>query len=153
MEKRIHIIPLRRSFLKSARWKRTPRSIKAIREYVWKHYRTTNIIIGKYLNEHIWAKGSKNPPSKVKVVAIKDGDKVSLELEGKYVEPVKKEMGLKEKVASKIPLKKKEASEEKKAVVEPEAKEEKPIKKEVKTPLKKETKAKKTTKKAIKKEE
>ncbi|PIO00344.1 hypothetical protein COT72_01405 [archaeon CG10_big_fil_rev_8_21_14_0_10_43_11] len=125
MEKRIHIIPLRKKVTKTSRPKRSNRAINVIREYAWKHYRTTHVIIGKHLNQHVWARGAKNPPGKIKVVAIKDADKLSLELEGKYVEKQP------EKVSSlkdKLTLKKADKKEET-------PKEEKPAKKEeTKTP-------------------
>ncbi len=86
MEKSIHIIPLRKTFYRTARWKRTKRCISIIKEYCMKHFRSDNVIIGRYLNEKLWERGASNPPGKVKVVAVKDKDKISIELEGKFVE-------------------------------------------------------------------
>ncbi|MBR9679026.1 MAG: hypothetical protein GON13_02055 [Nanoarchaeota archaeon] len=91
MDKRIHVIPLRRECNKVSIWKRSNKAIKALKDYVKKHYRTDNLVIGKDLNELIWSRGNKNPPSKIKVVAVKADDKVSLYLEENYKEEKKVE--------------------------------------------------------------
>lgn len=81
LERRVHTINLRRGFLKAPKWKRAKRAVKVLRDYVKKHYRSDNLKIGKGLNEYVWSRGAKNPPPRVRVVAIKKGDLVSLELE------------------------------------------------------------------------
>lgn len=86
MEKRIHTIPLRREFNKVSRPKRAEKAVKALKDYVMKHYRTGNVRIGKDLNERLWSRGIKNPPAKVKVVALKKDDLVELFLEESYKE-------------------------------------------------------------------
>ena len=105
MDKRIHVIPLRRECDKVSIWKRSNKAVKALRDYVKKHYRTENLVIGKGLNEKVWARGNKNPPSKVKVVAVKEEDKVSLYLEENYKEE--------KKAVKKVEEKKKEVVEKK----------------------------------------
>lgn len=79
------IIPLRRKFKKTARYKRVPKSIRAIKEYLVRHMKLygrdlSKIKIDKYLNEFVWARGIRNPPSKIKVRAIVDGDFIRAEL-------------------------------------------------------------------------
>lgn len=113
MEKRVHIIPIRREVVRAPRWKRAKRAINIIREYVQKHYRTDDVIIGKHLNEKIWERGSRKPPMKVKVVAVKTDKRVSLELEEKYEEKKEEKKTVKEKVAEALPVKKEEAVTEK----------------------------------------
>ncbi len=82
---REYIIPLRKKFRKAPRYKRTPKAIKAIKEFLVRHMKIydrdlNKIKIDKYLNEFLWARGIKNPPAKVKVKATKEGEKVKVEL-------------------------------------------------------------------------
>lgn len=124
MEKRIHVIPLRRETVKVGAWRRSPKAIRALRDYVLKHYRTGNVKVGKYLNERIWERSGRYPPAKVKVVAVKGDDKVFLELEDKYEEPKVDKKDEKPVVAEKgaddkkVEEKKVEVKEEKKEVKE-----------------------------------
>ena len=79
------IIPLRRKFKKTARYRRTPRSIKAIKEFLVRHMKMyerdlKKVKLDKYLNAFVWARGIKNPPSRIKVRAVIDGDVVRAEL-------------------------------------------------------------------------
>ena len=71
-EERIYIINLRKEFLKVARYKKSKKSIKAIKEYISKHMKVelSNVHIGRYLNLKIWERGMKNPPSKIKIHTI-----------------------------------------------------------------------------------
>ena len=78
-------IPLRRKFGKTARYKRTPKAIRAIKEFLVKHMKfyerdLNKVKLDKYLNEFVWARGIKNPPSKIKVRAFVDGEFIRAEL-------------------------------------------------------------------------
>lgn len=78
-------IPLRRKFKKTASYRRAPKAIRAIKEFLVKHMKIYDrdlkkIKLDKYLNEFIWTRGIKNPPSKIKVRAFVDGDFVRAEL-------------------------------------------------------------------------
>ncbi|MCX6749555.1 MAG: 50S ribosomal protein L31e [Candidatus Pacearchaeota archaeon] len=87
-EKRVEkefIIPLRRVFKKTASYKRVPKSIRAIKIFLVKHMKfyerdVNKVKLDKYLNEFIWTRGIKNPPSKVKIKAFVDGDFIRAEL-------------------------------------------------------------------------
>ena len=71
-EERIFIIPLR--VTKSVpRTKRSPRAIKAIKEYVRKHMRVDeeDVWIDPTVNEAIWKRGIQKPPNKIRVKALK----------------------------------------------------------------------------------
>ncbi len=71
-EEQIFTIPLR--ITKSVpRTKRSPRAIKAIKEYVSKHMRVDeeDVWIHPTVNEMIWERGIQNPPSKIRVKALK----------------------------------------------------------------------------------
>lgn len=73
----IYVIPIREKIRVVPRYKKTNKAIKTIKEFLAKHMKIydrdlNKIKIDKYLNEFMWARGIKNPPSKVKVKAVKD---------------------------------------------------------------------------------
>jgi large subunit ribosomal protein L31e len=71
-EEQIFTIPLR--ITKSVpRTKRSPRAIKAIKDYVKKHMRVDedDVWIDPEVNEAIWKRGIQNPPKKLRVKALK----------------------------------------------------------------------------------
>jgi large subunit ribosomal protein L31e len=72
-----YVIPLRKKWAKVARYKRTSKSVKAIKEFIARHMRVPDRDTGKvkldvYLNNELWFKGSNNPPTKIKVRAVKE---------------------------------------------------------------------------------
>jgi len=69
---RVYNVPLRREYLKAPNWKRTPKAVKALRQFISKHMKSDDVLIGKYANLHLWKNGMKNPPHHVKVNAVKD---------------------------------------------------------------------------------
>ena len=80
-----YVIPLRREWMKVSRYKRTARSVKAIKEFIAKHMKIPDRDVSKvrldiYLNNELWFRGCKKPFAKVKVRAKKDGDLVRVEL-------------------------------------------------------------------------
>lgn len=95
-------IPLRKEFSKAPRYKKSSKSIRAIKEFISKHMKTDNVVIGKYLNQEIWKNGPKNPPSKVSVKAVKEEDKVKVELVGAPEEEVKEEEPKKKSIKEKL---------------------------------------------------
>ena len=79
------IIPLRSKFSKTARYRRTPKAIKAIKEFLVRHMKMyerdlKKVKLDKYLNEFIWTRGIRNPPSRVRIKAVIDGDVIRAEL-------------------------------------------------------------------------
>lgn len=81
---REYIIPLRHRWKIVPRYKRANKAVKAIKEFLARHMKIRDrdldkIKVDKYLNEVIWGRGIKHPPSKVKVRAIKEGDIVRAE--------------------------------------------------------------------------
>jgi len=74
-EERILNIPLRAT--KAApRTKRAKRAVSEIREHVMRHLKADeeDVWIDGALNERIWNRGIHNPPSKIRVKAIKFED-------------------------------------------------------------------------------
>ncbi len=88
---RTYNIPLRKEFSKVPRYKKSSKSIRAIKEFISKHMKADEVVIGKYLNQEVWKNGPKNPPSKVSVKAVKEENKVKVELVDAPEEPVKEE--------------------------------------------------------------
>ena len=81
---REYVIPLRREWSKVPRYKRTRRSVIAIKKFVAKHMKVENRDLNKvkldmYLNNELWFRGSKKPPARVKVKAKKEGDIVKVD--------------------------------------------------------------------------
>ena len=108
-----YVIPLRREFQKAPRYKKAPKAMRAVREFISKHMKSDNVKIGKHLNEKVWKHGIKNPPSKIEVTAKKEKDYVTVEL-------------------TNIPISKKQAK------LNAEAQEKKPTKEELEKTMKKE---------------
>ena len=82
---REYIIPLREKCRPVPRYKKTPKAIKTIKEFLVRHMKIRDrdlkkIKLDRYLNEAVWFKGIKKPPIKIKVKAIKEGDIVRVEL-------------------------------------------------------------------------
>jgi large subunit ribosomal protein L31e len=78
---REYTIPLRKEWTKVPKYKRTAKSIKAIKEFIAKHMKVVNrdldkVKIDSYLNNEVWYRGSATPPARVTVKAIKSGDEV-----------------------------------------------------------------------------
>jgi large subunit ribosomal protein L31e len=74
VEEKIFTIPLRCP--RSGRKKRTPRAVRAVREFLRKHLKTDNISITPELNSALWARGREKPPPRIRVRAVKREDGV-----------------------------------------------------------------------------
>ncbi len=130
---REYVIPLRRRWRIVPRYQRTNKAVKTVKEFLARHMKIRDrdlnkIKIDKYLNEILWQKGIKNPPSKIKIKAIKEGDIVRVEAV-EIPEKIKFKKLRKEKVESSAKeIVKKKKTEEKKEEEKPE--EEKKIEEE-----------------------
>src|SRR3989344_5112024 len=83
--KREYIIPLREKIRHVPIYKKTPKAIKTIKEFLARHMKIRDrdlkkIKIDNYLNEFMWKRGIKNPPHKIKVKAMVEGGIVKVEL-------------------------------------------------------------------------
>ncbi len=81
---REYTIPLRHRWKIVPTYKRANKAVKSIKEFLVRHMKMREkdldkIKIDKRLNEVIWSRGIKHPPSKIKVKAIRDGDTVRVE--------------------------------------------------------------------------
>ena len=115
---RVYTIPLRKAYEKSLRV-RSKRAVGIVRSFLKTHMKTSEVLLGKNLNEAIWERGMKKPPRKEKVSAIKEGNVVKAELFGhKYEDfkaiPKKERKGMREKMMERLsPLAAKKEAEEK----------------------------------------
>lgn len=69
---RTYVVPLRRGFLKSPRYKRAKKAVNTLREFLVRHMKSEDVRILSELNVAIWGHGIKNPPSRVKINVKKD---------------------------------------------------------------------------------
>jgi len=81
---REYTIPLRSQVMKVPGYKRAKKAVRTIREFLVQHMQVRDrdlnkIRLDKYLNQMLWSRGMKNPPHKIKVKAIKEGDIVRVE--------------------------------------------------------------------------
>ena len=107
-EEKIYTIPLRKEFSKAPRYKRTAKSVKAIKQYLKRHLKS-EVKLGKYLNQELWKHGMKNPPPRIKVKVTKKNNIFYAEW---INAPIIKEEPKKEKLKAKkevIDIKKEEA--------------------------------------------
>ena len=80
---RQYVVHIRRRTLGVPKYRKAKKAVITVREFISKHMKSDDVNIGKYLNEHIWNHGMKNPPGKVKVTASKNSEgKVFVELFG-----------------------------------------------------------------------
>jgi large subunit ribosomal protein L31e len=89
--KESYVIPLRKEFRKAPRYKQTSKAIRALKAFLKKHTKSDKIKIGKYLNEEMWKNGPKNPPAKIKVKIIKEGEFIKAKSINAPEEPKKEE--------------------------------------------------------------
>lgn len=82
---REYTIPLRDKCRSAVRYKKTPKAVKSVKEFLARHMKIYDrdlkkIKIDRYLNEYLWFRGIKNPPHKLKVKVTKKGEVVQVEL-------------------------------------------------------------------------
>ncbi|MFH1972582.1 MAG: 50S ribosomal protein L31e [archaeon] len=98
---RKYIIPLRKEYQKSPIYKRTPRAVRTVKEFLQKHMKVEDVRLGKHLNMALWNNGNRNPPHKIEVnvkkFENKEGTYVRAEIPGKKFEEEEKKKDDKKK--------------------------------------------------------
>ena len=84
-----YIIPLRKEVMKVAKYDRTKKAVIAVRQYLQKHTKSKNVLLGKELNKRLQKGGRKNVVAKVHVKVLQDEDKYRAELIGFPIELTK----------------------------------------------------------------
>ncbi len=74
---REYVIPLREKSMVVPRYRKTPKAIKTIKEFLARHMGVENrdlkkVKLDKDLNQFLWARGIKKHPHKIKVKAVKE---------------------------------------------------------------------------------
>jgi len=127
---REYIVPLRRKFLRTPRYKRVPKAIKALKQFIARNMqlrdKNMNMVkLDKYLNEELWFRGIRKPLAKVKVKCKKfESGIIKVEL-SELPAALKFKRDKEEKIIGEVKKKKEEKKvEEKKEEVTPEEKKE-----------------------------
>jgi len=76
-EEKIITINLRKSMKKTPKWRRAKEGMNILREILKKNSNTEKIKIDKSINERIWSRSIKNPPSRIRLKISKIDDKTS----------------------------------------------------------------------------
>lgn len=133
---REYIINVREEISKVPRYRKTEKAVTAVREFLIRHMKVydkdkNKIKLSKWLNEYLWKRGIRNPPTKIKIRAVKFSDGIIeaelAELTKKAQIEKEKEQKIKEeaeKIAAKREEESKKAGEAKKAEEEQATKEE-----------------------------
>ncbi len=69
---RVYTVPIRKNKVPSNR--RTARAVQELKKFVKGHLDSDEIILTQELNQHIWEKGRKKPPKKIRVKIEKDDE-------------------------------------------------------------------------------
>ncbi|MBI4739074.1 60S ribosomal protein L31 [Candidatus Woesearchaeota archaeon] len=90
---RTYTVPLRKGWLAAPMYRRAKRAMHELQNFVKKHMKAKEVLVGPELNMKIWEHGIRNPPHHVKVTAVKNDEGVCrVELFGhKFKAPKKDE--------------------------------------------------------------
>ncbi len=115
---REYIIPLRKQYQKTPRYKKTPKAVRTVKEFLVQHMQvrdrdTRKIKLDKKLNEMLWIRGIKNPPHIIKVRAVKEGELVRV-----YAVDLPANLHFKQLREEKLSSTAKEMSEKKKTLMQ-----------------------------------
>ena len=70
---RIYTVNLSKAW-DTPKYRRTDRVINIIKEFTERHMQTDKVKIDQDLNRHIWSRGKKNPPRKIRLRMVKEED-------------------------------------------------------------------------------
>jgi large subunit ribosomal protein L31e len=116
---RIYTVNLSKAW-DTPKYRRTDRVINIIKEFTERHMQTDKVKIDQDLNRHIWSRGKKNPPRKIRLRMVKEDDDtvvVSSYIEEKRTESESEEIS-EEVVEKKVEEPKQDKVELKEEVVE-----------------------------------
>ncbi len=74
-EDQIYTIPLTHAWIAPIK-KRTPRSIRVLKELIKKNMKAERVIISSEINEELWARGIEGAPRQIRLRVVKDKDNV-----------------------------------------------------------------------------
>jgi len=71
---REYIIHYRQKIKTAPKWRRAKKAISYVREFLKRHMKVKEVKLDNSINEEIWKNGAKNPPGKIKVRVVKEGE-------------------------------------------------------------------------------
>jgi large subunit ribosomal protein L31e len=74
-------INIRKWILKTPLKRRAKKAAKVIREIIMKRYKSKNVLLSVRLNNYIWSRGIKKPPTRYKLRIIKKEDKTFVDID------------------------------------------------------------------------
>ena len=123
-EEREYIVPLRRKWINTPKYRRAEKAVKSLKQFLAKHLRVEDRNIKKikldhFLNEEIWYRGIKKPLHKVKVKVKKEGEIFRVFL-SEIPQVVKYRMDKEKKIKESVEKIKEKKKEETKSIEETE---------------------------------
>jgi large subunit ribosomal protein L31e len=79
-EEKYLTLNLRKLLVKKQNWRRSESAVFILKRLLKRHLKTDKIKISTTLNNLIWKRGIKNPKTKIKVKAIKEGEEYKVDL-------------------------------------------------------------------------
>lgn len=70
---RVYMVPLRRAF-EAPPYRRSKVAIRLIKEFTVRHMKASDVKIKEDVNKHIWARGIKKPPRRIRLEMERDED-------------------------------------------------------------------------------
>ena len=80
VEEKYLTLNLRRLLVKKQNWRRSESAVFILKRLLKRHLKTDKIKISTALNNLIWKRGIKNPKTKIKVKAVKEGEEYKVDL-------------------------------------------------------------------------
>jgi large subunit ribosomal protein L31e len=79
-EEKFLTLNLRKLLVKKQNWRRSESAVFILKRLLKRHLKTDKIKISTALNNLIWKRGIKNPKTKIKVKAVKEGEEYKVDL-------------------------------------------------------------------------
>jgi large subunit ribosomal protein L31e len=114
---RIYTVNLSKAW-DTPKYRRTDRVINIIKEFTQRHMQTDKVKIDQDLNRHIWSRGKKNPPRKIRVRMVKEDDDTVVV--SSYIEEKRTETESEETISEELVEKQVEEQKEDKVELEEE---------------------------------
>lgn len=106
---RIYTVNLAKAW-DTPKYRRTDRVINIIKEFTQRHMQTDKVKIDQDLNRHIWSRGKKNPPRKIRLRMVKEDDDTVVV--SSYIEERRTETESEEKISEELVKKQVEEQKE-----------------------------------------
>ena len=112
---RIYTVNLSKAW-DTPKYRRTDRVINIIKEFTQRHMQTDKVKIDQDLNRHIWSRGKKNPPRRIRLRMVKEDDDTVVV--SSYIEEKRTETESEETISEELVEKQVEERKEEKVELE-----------------------------------